>query len=151
MHPLCFAYGSNMSSHRLRAHLPRARSRGRGWLEDKRLLCNKPTQDGSGKANLVEEAGSKVWGVLYEIERDDWPILDRYEPDYSRFACQVHLKIDQRVPAETYLWTGQGPEIPPPGLVSRPHARGRPRARAAPGSHPIDRAVGALKETMRIP
>ena len=115
MHPLYFAYGSNMSSHRLRARLPRARSRGRGWLEDKRLVCNKPAEDGSGKANLVDEAGAVVWGVLYKIEGDDWPTLDRYEPNYSRFACQVHLEIDQRVPAETYLWTGQGPEIPPLG------------------------------------
>jgi len=61
----------------------------------------------------VDEARAVVWGVLYEIGDDDWLILDRYESDYSRFACQVYLKANQRVPAEVYLWTGQGPEIPP--------------------------------------
>ena len=109
---LYFAYGSNMSSRRLRARVPGARARGRGWLEDKRLVCNKPSKDGSGKANLVDAAGAVVWGVLYEIEEPDWPSLDRYEPDYSRVGCEVNIAADRRALAQVYIWIGRGPDIP---------------------------------------
>lgn len=112
MSRLYFAYGSNMSSDRLRARLPGARSLGRAWLENKRLVCNKPSKDGSGKANLVDAVGVVVWGVLYEIGDDDWRALDRYEPDYSRFPCEVNLDGGERRAAQVYVWTGRGPDIP---------------------------------------
>ncbi len=113
MRPFYFAYGSNMSSRRLRARLPGAQSHGRSWLEDRRLICNKPSKDGSGKANLIDEVGAVVWGVLYEIGDDSWSTLDRYEPDYTRFACEAHLEANRRAIAQVYVWTERGPEIPP--------------------------------------
>ena len=70
-----FAYGSNMSSLRLRERIPSARSLGAARLAGWRLAPNKRGRDGSGKANLVVDANSVVWGVLYQLVAADWPRL----------------------------------------------------------------------------
>lgn len=79
---LYFAYGSNMSSERLRARAPSAISLGKAWLPHYALRWHKLGRDGSGKCN-VEFAGPDstevVWGVLYEIDCRDKPGLDADE------------------------------------------------------------------------
>ena len=79
-----FAYGSNMSSNRLRARVPEARTIGRAHLNGWRLAFNKPGRDGTGKANLVASAHSTSWGALYEIPSEAWEQLDSFEPGYER-------------------------------------------------------------------
>jgi len=113
MQELYFAYGSNMSSRRLRERLPSARSLGQASLADHRLATNKPGRDGSGKANLVATDGQRAWGVLYAVTVSDWRVLDRFELDYLRVHCEVVDHQHQRRIAHFYVWNRLGPELAP--------------------------------------
>jgi gamma-glutamylcyclotransferase (GGCT)/AIG2-like uncharacterized protein YtfP len=99
---LYFAYGSNMSSPRLRERVPRARAHAAARLRGMRLAINKRGKDGSGKANVVVDGRFEVWGVVYEIAPDDWPILDRFEWGYVRRRDEVWI-ADGRVGVHLYV------------------------------------------------
>lgn len=110
---LYFAYGSNLSSQRLALRIPDPEAAGVARLDDHRLLFNKPSRDGSGKANLVPAPGEAAWGVLWSISVDAWPILDRFEPGYLRRDCQVHDRSGRPHSAQVYLWQEATPEQRP--------------------------------------
>ncbi|MDH5537901.1 MAG: gamma-glutamylcyclotransferase [Rhizobacter sp.] len=76
-----FAYGSNMSTRRLRQRTPSARPVGVGQLGGHRLMWHKIGQDGSAKCDILETGRPHdiVWGVLFEIALADRPSLDRAE------------------------------------------------------------------------
>lgn len=75
-----FAYGSNMSTGRLRGRTPTARPRGVGRLPDHRLRWHKLGRDGSGKCDIEPaRAPCVVWGVLFDIAWDEKPALDAAE------------------------------------------------------------------------
>lgn len=78
---LYFAYGSNMSSERLRARTPSAISLGRARLPEYALRWHKLGRDGSGKCDIEpsDAPGTAVWGVLYEINRAEKDGLDAVE------------------------------------------------------------------------
>jgi hypothetical protein len=99
---LYFAYGSNMSSRRLRARVPAARALGAARLPGMRRVVNKRGQDGSGKVNVIEDPASHVWGVVFEIARADWPELDRHEWGYARRAAEV-LAAAERLAVQLYV------------------------------------------------
>jgi gamma-glutamylcyclotransferase len=98
-----FAYGSNMLAARLRGRVGSAKPIGRARLADRSLLFNKRGRDGSGKANLVEDAGAVVWGVLYQIRGETLATLDGFEPEYARTAVSVVLDHGRAVKSLTYL------------------------------------------------
>jgi gamma-glutamylcyclotransferase len=104
-----FAYGSNMSTQRLLARVPSASALGRAHFSGYRVVCNKPSLDGSGKANLVEAAETTVWGVVYRISSEDWKTLDDFEPRYTRHICQARLDNGEHVAAGVYVWLGDAP------------------------------------------
>ncbi|MGD8384961.1 MAG: gamma-glutamylcyclotransferase, partial [Lysobacterales bacterium] len=90
-----FAYGSNMSSKRLRARLPSASLAGVGVLRGHRLVFHKVSNhDGSGKCGIVESTRDHVLGVLYEIDADEKPVLDRIEG-----AGYVEKRIEISLPS----------------------------------------------------
>ncbi len=101
--PFYFAYGSNMSSRRLRARAPSARALGAGRFPGRRLVFDKRGRDGSAKANLREAADAEVWGVVYEIAAGEWDELDRAEDGYERVAVKVIGPGGERLSAETYV------------------------------------------------
>lgn len=103
MRVLYFAYGSNMSSARLRSRVPSARTVGRALLKDWMVVFNKRSKDGTGKANLVERRGAETWGVLYEIDVRDLDMLDRAEGGYQRVTVQVCKPDESVVEAVTYI------------------------------------------------
>jgi cation transport regulator ChaC len=75
-----FGYGSNMCSGRFRAYAVSPEGEGRAaLLPAYRLVFNKRSQDGSGKANVEPHESSHVWGVLYTIPDADLETLDRGE------------------------------------------------------------------------
>ena len=98
-----FAYGSNMSTERLRKRVPSAKPIGRAKLPDKRLTCNKKSKDGSGKANLTDNTGYIVWGVLYEIDEIELNKLDEVESGYIRMIMKVITDEDSQVEAHVYV------------------------------------------------
>ena len=105
---LYFAYGSNMSSERLRARAPSARSLGAARLLHYVRRWHKMGRDGSGKCDVVycgADSRAVVWGVLYEIDRADQAALDRAEELGVGYVEQVVEVLAENGPcaAFTYL------------------------------------------------
>lgn len=99
-----FAYGSNMLVQRLQQRLSLAVDLDPAWLDDYAWCCNKLGQDGTAKANLVRKPGECVFGVLYEIDPSDWPLLDLIESGYQRIEVDI-CSAGQAHTAWTYIST----------------------------------------------
>jgi len=81
---VCFSYGSNMLSSRMRHadRVPSARPLGIGYITGYRLTFDKVSKkDGSGKcdAEATKNEKDRVYGVLYAVEKSQKPKLDRAE------------------------------------------------------------------------
>jgi gamma-glutamylcyclotransferase len=77
-----FAYSSNMLTARLRERVPSASAIGIGQLVGHALSWDKHSwQDGSGKCDAEATSGNDdvVWGVLFELDPEDKPALDKAE------------------------------------------------------------------------
>ena len=105
MRVLYFAYGSNMLKARLCSRIGSVKAIGRAFLKDKKVLFNKRSVDGSGKANLVASLGDVTWGVLYEISVQDLDTLDKVESGYDRISVQVWDLDGNIVEAVSYVST----------------------------------------------
>jgi len=112
---LYFAYGSNMSSRRLRHpdRAPSAEHVGQAFLCGYRLTFDKVSKDGSGKADC-EHTGNptdRVYGGLYRVSSSESPALDAAEgargakPGYRRVKVVVQAKAGE-VGADTYTAIG---------------------------------------------
>ena len=89
-----FAYGSNMSTARLRERTPSARALGTGRLPRHRLRWHKLGRDGSGKcdAAFTGRQEDAVWGVLFDIDCAEKPLLDAAE-GLGIGYCEVNAHI----------------------------------------------------------
>lgn len=94
-----------MKTERLRKRVHSARPVGRARLFNKKLVLNKRSMDGSGKANLEDSEGDEVWGVLYEINFSDIEKLDKVEKGYQRKTSWVKTDENKLVQAEIYVST----------------------------------------------
>ena len=75
-----FAYGSNMSTERLRVRVPSARARGRARLPHHALRWHKLGRDGSGKCDIEPaDTPDVVWGVLFDVAWAEKSALDAAE------------------------------------------------------------------------
>lgn len=112
-----FAYGSNMSTRRLRARTPSARVIGVASLAGRRLAFHKvSTKDGSGKCDVIEAGSGSVTGVLFEIEQGEKADLDRIEGlnhGYREESVTVELASGAIERATTYVATNTNPELKP--------------------------------------
>ena len=119
MSDLYFAYGSNMSTNRLASRLGAARPVGRAHLAHFELAWNKPGADGSGKANVRARVGTSTWGVLFALERREWPLLDRFEPGYARESHIVRDTTGLERSAQLYRWRRDAPNrLPTPEYLA---------------------------------
>lgn len=86
-----FAYGSNMCSRRLRERTPSARPLGAAQLAGHKLMWHMAGGDGSAKCDIVETGHPEdvVWGVLYEIDVAEKPLLDRAEGLGHSYHCKT--------------------------------------------------------------
>jgi gamma-glutamylcyclotransferase len=99
-----FAYGSNMCLGRFRAYRVRPEGAGRGAvLTGYRLMFNKESTDGSGKANVEAHEGSETRGVVYVISDADLRTLDDGEVGYRRVRLPVHATDDVESMAWVYI------------------------------------------------
>jgi gamma-glutamylcyclotransferase len=71
-----FAYDSNMDVDQIVERVGPVEKVGNAKLPDWRLAFNRKGKDHSGKANIVESPGDVVWGVVYELTRDQMGILE---------------------------------------------------------------------------
>lgn len=113
--PVYFAYGSNMSSERLRARVGPAVSLGAVRIDHYDLAFNKPGSDGTGKANLVPRTGEQAWGVAWELDDSSWTTLDRFEPRYERALFRLETASGASLEATAYVFEGpaDSPHIAP--------------------------------------
>lgn len=114
---LYFAYGSNMLTERLKARVPFAEPLGIAELHGYCLDFSKKSIDGSGKATIVpgNTVECAVLGVLFRLDRDELPLLDRAEgaPDgYTQIELSVKRSGDF-VRAYTYRATRREPGLKP--------------------------------------
>ena len=108
-----FAYGSNMSTERLRGRTPSARALGVGRLMHHTLRWHKLGRDGSGKCDVeparishqvTKRLGEKcglarpsdvVWGVLFAVSWAEKPALDAAEGlGIGYFEKEVRIVTD---------------------------------------------------------
>lgn len=95
-----FAYGSNMSTRRLRERTPSAKPLGKARLFEHRLIFHKIGRDGSAKCDIYEtgRACDIVWGVLFEISLDERYLLDCAEGlSYGYEYKTVRVESNQTV------------------------------------------------------
>lgn len=100
---LYFAYGSNMKFQRISKRIKDVEFIDRGRLYDYKLLCNKKSKDGTGKANIVHHPGDLVWGVLYKIPNKHFLKLDRIEGGYERKTFEIKTDISGIILANAYI------------------------------------------------
>jgi len=98
-----FAYGSNMLTSRLISRVSSAQITGSAYLSGWKVVFNKLSIDGSGKANLIESPTSIAWGVLFDIEKKDFPILDRIEGGYTQIKVTVTRHDGEKKECVTYV------------------------------------------------
>jgi ribosomal protein S18 acetylase RimI-like enzyme len=97
-----FAYGSNLWPPQLRSRCGSAVAIGPARLIGWRLVCDKPSADGSLKLNIRPDPASTVEGVIYRIDDGERQALDAAEPLYS----PVVVDVDGRT-ALTYAFEGE--------------------------------------------
>lgn len=100
---LYFAYGSNMTTARLRERAASATALGAARLDGFAWRCNKQSRDATAKANLERDADGETWGVLFEISAADFETLDRSEGGYERIAVTLRLGESTTREAHTYI------------------------------------------------
>jgi len=108
---LYFAFGSNMDPDRIKLRLkkfphltkliPQAK---RVRLPGYRFAFNKfSTIDHTGKANIVNEDKSDVWGVLFRINEETLEILKELEGGYEDKVLYVFSDDDVKYEAVTFV------------------------------------------------
>jgi gamma-glutamylcyclotransferase (GGCT)/AIG2-like uncharacterized protein YtfP len=79
-----FAYGSNMDRDQMESRVPGALYIGAAKLPNYRLVFNKRSHDGSGKANIAsaKPGDSEVWGAVFELSKEQITTLANIEKGY---------------------------------------------------------------------
>lgn len=114
-----FAYGSNMSTPRLRARVPSATVHGRARLPGHALRFHKSSEaDGSAKCDACETAAAadEVRGVVFRIdpaERESLDLAEGLGVGYERKRVAVHLEAGDTVEAFTYYAVRIDPNLQP--------------------------------------
>lgn len=94
---LYFAYGSNLHPGRMRSRVPSARRVASGVVTHRQLRFHKRGRDGSAKADAfwTGVGHHRVWGVVYEISRQEKATLDECESlgvGYDEAEVKVHVE-----------------------------------------------------------
>lgn len=111
-----FAYGSNMSSRRLKARVSVAKIVGVAVLKSHTLVFHKVSVDGSAKCDIAESEAEEVFGVLFELSRSEKAKLDRLEGlhhGYDEKEVEVQLGPGLKETATTYFATNVDSGIRP--------------------------------------
>lgn len=120
---LYFAYGSNMSSARLRARVGPFEIRGHAVLPRHEHQFSKPGMDGTGKGHVQPHPRRRVHGVLYGLADDQLERLAEFEGGYRRATLTVlSAREDDPITAVTFLALRPG-GAPPPSLAYLDHYR----------------------------
>lgn len=136
---LYFAYGSNMSTRRIRQRVPSAQPLSVGVLDGHRLAFHKAGRDGSAKCDAVvsEDAGACLYGVVYRIDPAHRVHLDAAEGLGKGYQCKtvtLRLADGTRATAFTYCATHIDASLRPYPWYKEHVLRGA-REHRLPGPH----------------
>ena len=95
--PLYAAYGTNMHPEQMNTRAPHSPFAGTGWLHGWRLTFagEDPTWEGA-VATVVEDPGSSVFVVLYDVPEEDVRALDRWEGTDRMPARKIRVRVERR-------------------------------------------------------
>jgi gamma-glutamylcyclotransferase (GGCT)/AIG2-like uncharacterized protein YtfP len=110
------AYGSNLDPSQMLARCPHSPSRGSGWLEGWRLTFGGEDLGWEGSlATVVEDAGARVFVMIYDVSEQDESILDEIEFAttglYNKIRVRVHT-LDGVVLTWLYVLDGYEGGLP---------------------------------------
>jgi gamma-glutamylcyclotransferase len=108
-HVNVFCYGSNLSSRCLHVRTPGAKFLTIAYLKDHKLLFNKPSKHGAGKANLKASADANdlVWGAVYSIPAAEMRAFAYSEgKGYDEGNFTVLSKRNVEIPVTIYFAAG---------------------------------------------
>lgn len=105
---LIFSYGSNMNLNRLTQRVPSAVKVSNAFLTGYKFVCNKISKDGSAKANIIKSGipGELVWGVLFNIDNKEKPLLDKAEGiglGYNEDTLTFFDQLSNSYSAQVYI------------------------------------------------
>lgn len=115
---LYFAYGSNLSSARLRERIPSAELVATGRLPEHKLLFHKIGRDGTAKCNacFTGRSSDHLYGAVYRIDPDHKIRLDRAEgmgKGYEIKNVTITASATEKIEAFTYFATRTARNIRP--------------------------------------
>ena len=125
---LYFAYGSNLDKDQMAVRCTSARYIANACLKEYRLDFTRFSKTrGCAVADVVEEDGSEVWGVIYEISEEDCNELDEcegylsstYKDDnaYNREIIEVFENCNLDKPKKVSIYIAN--QEPNPGRPSK--------------------------------
>lgn len=103
--PIYAAYGSNMHPEQMMQRCPHSPLAGTGWLEGWRLTFGGGDIGWEGAlATVVEEPGSRVFVVLYDVSEDDERSLDRWEGSELGIHRKIRLRVQTDAGESELAW-----------------------------------------------
>jgi gamma-glutamylcyclotransferase (GGCT)/AIG2-like uncharacterized protein YtfP len=111
-----FAYGSNMDWAQMQRRCPSAKFVCVARLPNYCFAIARHSQlRKCGTANIFQETGSEVWGIVYEVSDRDLAVLDGFEDGYRRELGMVHSSNDGDTPFEVLTYIApRETDAPPP-------------------------------------
>jgi gamma-glutamylcyclotransferase (GGCT)/AIG2-like uncharacterized protein YtfP len=107
-----FAYGSNINWEEMKQRCPSARFLGVGRLKDHRLaITRKSRRRLCGTADVIEQRGSDVWGIVYDLDAAELLVLDDFEDGYRRESMNI---LFNGVEASAWIYIAEKESCPPP-------------------------------------
>ncbi len=90
-----FAYGSNLNQNDLDEWQVNLQNPMPKRLDDYRLGFTRHTDNRKGGvADIIKDEKSFCWGVIFDVNSNDWPILDEKEGVLSNAYKQLYLSDD---------------------------------------------------------
>jgi len=98
------AYGSNMDPEQMLRRCPHSPQRGTGWLEGWRLTFGGEDSGWDGAlATVVEDPGSRVFVVLYELSAGDEKELDTWDGVTLGYYRKAKVRV-QTLEGDVLAW-----------------------------------------------
>jgi gamma-glutamylcyclotransferase (GGCT)/AIG2-like uncharacterized protein YtfP len=98
------AYGTNMDAAQMLERCPHSPSRGSGWLQGWRLTFGGEEFGWEGAlATVVEDVGSRVFVMLYDVPPQDESELDRWERADDGLYEKIRVRV-QTLEGDQLAW-----------------------------------------------
>jgi len=99
------AYGSNMDTAQMKFRCPHSPATGTGWVVGWRIAFGGESIGWDGAlATIVEDPGSQVYVVLYDVLKDDESRLDDWDGVSMGLYSKIHVRV-QTLDGEQLAWT----------------------------------------------